>query len=184
MSKLKRLLLYLLNVRSLSIHKFQIHMHPFLFFTLITPNYWDNSSWCTYTHLHSKYIYIIRWGGLNLTLIDFDLYHSRTRRRKRVWAKWRRSKPSFTKKERWTMVWTSLGLKRKSPEQLVWYESAAVCSPSSSRECLSFDRYCNFSTLKYAIKNGRGLDGSVQSRYKPNDKLTWTGRSLKGPNMF
>lgn len=39
MSKLKRLLLYLLNVRSLFIHKFQIHMHPFLFFTLITPNY-------------------------------------------------------------------------------------------------------------------------------------------------
>lgn len=70
MSKLKRLLLYLLNVRSLSIHKFQIHMHSLFYFlhSLLLTIEITHLDVRTRIYSQSTYIYYsLRWIKL-----DFD----------------------------------------------------------------------------------------------------------------
>lgn len=94
--------------------------------------------------------------------------HSRTKRRRRAWARSRRSRRYFTRKAKWTTAWTSRARKRKSHAPPESSASVAASSPSSSREYIIINWSHN--QVKFSF-HGTIMFRNINKRIIINDSL-------------
>lgn len=67
-----------------------------------------------------------------LIISDSPICFSLTKRRRRAWEKLRKSRLSFTRRGKWTTVWTSVDRRKRNHAQLASSESVPHCSPNLS----------------------------------------------------